>query len=253
MPRSSGVRQPTCSSRDMAMSVFERRTSRILAAVQKLKELDDEFDVANAAVSRFDFDLGGARRERALLDPALHGLDLADLGRAEIAAINEGRDRREEGPAEIEIARDGPTFDERLTFPRSTGRFIIAERRGERARQRALIALGSKPHVDPIGDAQRGVVGEQSDDFATHPREKFGVGDDARTGGLPFGVVQENQVDVRAVIQLVAAELAERQDDERGGVAVGTAGPSVPRLGTLTREPVRRLRRRHRQVRTDLA
>ena len=52
------------------------------AAVQELEELDDELDVADAAVAGLDLDLGRPRREGPLLDPPLHRLDLADLGGA---------------------------------------------------------------------------------------------------------------------------------------------------------------------------
>ena len=65
----------------------------ILAAVQQLEELDDELDVADAAVAGLDLDLGRAGRERPLLDPPLQRLDLGDLGGAEVAAIDERRDR----------------------------------------------------------------------------------------------------------------------------------------------------------------
>ncbi len=72
----------------------------ILAAVQELEELDDELDVADAAAAGLDLDLRRAGRDGALLDPPLQGLDLGDLGRAEVAAIDERRDRFEEGPAQ---------------------------------------------------------------------------------------------------------------------------------------------------------
>ena len=68
----------------------------VLAAVEQLEELDDELDVADAAVAGLDLDLGGPRRHGPLLDPPLQGLDLADLGAAEIASVDERLDRVEE-------------------------------------------------------------------------------------------------------------------------------------------------------------
>ena len=65
----------------------------VLAAVEELEELDDELDVADAAAAGLDLDLGGAGRDGALLDPPLQRLDLGDLGRAQVAAIDERGDR----------------------------------------------------------------------------------------------------------------------------------------------------------------
>ncbi len=71
----------------------------VLAAVEELQELDDELDVANPAMPGLDLDGGRPRRDRPLLDPPLHRLDLADLGPTEVAAVDERGDRGEEvGP-----------------------------------------------------------------------------------------------------------------------------------------------------------
>ena len=72
----------------------------VLAAVQELEELDDELDVADAAAAGLDLDLGGAGGDGALLDPPLERLDLGDLGRAQVAAVDERRDRLQKGPAQ---------------------------------------------------------------------------------------------------------------------------------------------------------
>ncbi len=56
----------------------------ILAAIQQLEKLNDEFDVAYPPCSGLDFDLGVPGRHRALLDPALERLDLADLRRVQM-------------------------------------------------------------------------------------------------------------------------------------------------------------------------
>ncbi len=93
----------------------------VLAAVEELEELDDELDVADAAVAGLDLDLGGAGRDRPLLDPPLQRLDLGDLGGAQVAAIDERRDRLEEGPAQVEVAGDGAALDQRLALPGPPG------------------------------------------------------------------------------------------------------------------------------------
>ena len=66
-----------------------------VAAVEELQELDHELDVANAAVA----DLHVADLVVAvdvLLDPPLEGLDAADVGPAQVAAVDPGRKLREE-------------------------------------------------------------------------------------------------------------------------------------------------------------
>ena len=78
----------------MAISVLAMADLGVLAAVEELEELDDELDVADAAAARLDLDLGGPRRDGPLLDPPLHRLDLADLGAAEVASIDERRRSR---------------------------------------------------------------------------------------------------------------------------------------------------------------
>ena len=147
----------------------------ILAAMQQLEELDDELDVANPAAAGLDLDLGGAGRDGALLDPPLEGLDLGDLGGAEIAAIDKRLDRLEKGLAQREVAGDRAALDQRLPLPGAAAGHVIAERRVERPRQRPLLAVGPQPHVDAIGDPQRRVVGQQADDVAAHAGKELGV------------------------------------------------------------------------------
>ena len=175
----------------------------ILAAVQQLQELDDELDVANAASARLDLDLGGPGRDGALLDPPLERLDLGDLGRAEIAAIDERLDRLEKGLAQGEVARDRTALDERLALPGPAAGHVVAQRGVQRPRQCPLFAVGPQPHVDAIGDPQRGVVGQQPDDVAPHPGKELGVGHDLGALGLAVFVVEEDQIDVGAVVELL--------------------------------------------------
>ena len=50
---------------------------RQIAAVEQLQELDDEFDVADAAVAGFDVAVVGPFALAALLDAAFEGFDAA--------------------------------------------------------------------------------------------------------------------------------------------------------------------------------
>src|SRR3954469_6142177 len=89
----------------------------VLAAVEQLEELDDELDVADAAVAGLDLEIGPSRGDRALLDPPLQGLDLGDFAGAQVPAVDEGRDRLDERPAQVQVAGDRAAFDQRLTLP----------------------------------------------------------------------------------------------------------------------------------------
>ena len=178
-----------------------------------------------------DLDLGGPGRDGALLDPPLEGLDLGDLGGAEIAAIDKRLDRLEKGLAQGEVAGDRAALDQRLPLPGAAAGHVIAQRGVERPRQHPLFAVGTQPHVDAISDPQRGVVGQQPDDVAPHPRKELGVRDDLGPGRLAVFVVEEYQIDVGAVVELLAAELSQPQHDEPGGrtARASSARRSEPR------------------------
>ena len=208
----------------------------VLAAVEELEELDDELDVADAAVAGLDLDLGGAGGESALFDPPLHRLDFADLRAAQVTAVNEGCDGVQESFSEVKVAGDGSALDEGLPFPGASGGFVVAEGGGEGTGEGSLVAFRAEAHIDAIGHAEHSMVGEEADDFASHSGEEFGVGDGSRAKGLAFEVVEEDQIDVRAVVELLSAELAEGEDDEFPWGAVGAGGSAVFTLGASASE-----------------
>ena len=69
-----------------------------VAAVEQLEELDDELDVADAAAAGLHVAGAAADVERLLLDPPLQGLDAADVGVAQVAAIDPRRRAIRETP-----------------------------------------------------------------------------------------------------------------------------------------------------------
>ena len=72
----------------MASKVLPVRTLGQVAAVEQLQELDHELDVADAAAAGLHVALRAAFAVRALLDPPLEGLDAADVGPAQVAAVD---------------------------------------------------------------------------------------------------------------------------------------------------------------------
>ena len=209
----------------------------ILSAVEQLEELDHELDVTNAAVPGLDLEFGPTRRHRALFDSPLEGLDFRDLGRAQVAAIDERSDRLQERAAQVEVAGDRPALDQGLPLPGASTRHVVAQSGVQRACQCALFAVGPQPHVDPVGDAHRRVLGQQADDLGSHPPEELGIGDDPGTEGLTLLIVEEYEVDVGAVVELGAAELAQSQHDEPSGRSVLPAGRAEPLLGPGPSQP----------------
>ena len=120
-----------------------------------------------------------------------------------------------------QVAGDGADLDERLPFPGAAQRVVVGERAGQRARQRAAVAFGPQPQIDAIGLAAVGVRRQQPHDLADDAGEELVVADagDALAARGPFLVVDEHQVDVAGVVQLLAAELAEGEDDAAGRLA----------------------------------
>ncbi len=140
----------------------------------------------------------------------------------------------------VEIAGDRPALDQRLPLPGSAARHIVAQRGVERAGQRPLLAVGAQPHVDAIGDSQRRVVGQQPDELAPHPGEELGVGDDLGPAVCAILVVQEDQIDVGAVVELLAAQLAQAQHDEPCRRSAAVTRNAEASLGASPRQPQRR-------------
>ena len=89
-----------------------------VAAVEQLQELDDELDVANAAVARLDVAGVGALAVRALLDAAFERLDAGDVGPAQVAAIDPRFELFEKLAAQVQVAGDRPGLDHRPAVPR---------------------------------------------------------------------------------------------------------------------------------------
>ena len=120
--------------------------------------------------------------------------------------------------------------------------FVLAKCR-ERLHQQTAIAGGPQPRVDFVQAARRAVHREQVHEALAEPLEEQSVVDRLRAIGalrLAARVVQEHQVQVRAVAELQAAELAVRDHDHvrdaRRAARVGVTRHAVPRLDLRPRQ-----------------
>lgn len=216
--------------------------SCVAAAVHELEELDGELDVPQTAGAELQLavDLGGGD---VVDDPAAHLLHVGD----EVVALGGLPDERGDGldvlGAELGVARDGAGLQERLELPGLRPALVVGEVGGEGADEGAVAALGAQVGVDrPDGALDRGL---RADPHQVGGQPGRGL---ERLAFVSFPVADlfrklrdEDHVDVRDVVQLVAAALAHRDDGEpaQGGV-VGRGGAGDAERGA---------QRRRRQVR----
>ena len=191
-----------------------RAQRRVAPAAHELEELHAELDLANAA--RADLDVVGlSAPARRLEDAPVQVAQRLEQPEIEIAAIDEGRHALLEARAG---SRDDARLHPRIAFPCTRmGDEILLERR-ERRGERSRVAEGTKPHVDAERLAVRGRLRQQRDHLAPDARHAFAVASG----------VEEHEVDVGRDVELAAAELAQRGDDERvafkAGVGIGHRG-----------------------------
>jgi hypothetical protein len=95
-----------------------------------LLRLDEELDLANAAAA--ELDIVPLNRD-CVVAPirmylALHRMHVGDCREIEIFTPDERREVCEESLPGHEIARTGPRFDQRGTFPILSAAFVVVER-----------------------------------------------------------------------------------------------------------------------------
>ena len=180
-------------------------------AMNELVDLGKEFALANAAATAFQVEAGAERLPPGIMvpDPAGHATNLTD--RTEIQPPTPDKwpyDVKKTLP-QPDVTRTGPGPDERRPLPRQCARFIIGNGRIDRQRNRRHFGIGPQPQVN-TEDIPVAVAGLHD---LHHPRRnphrRFGgfVPLPARQG---FGVKDQDRINVRTVIQFLAAMFAKR-------------------------------------------
>jgi hypothetical protein len=193
------------------------------AAVETLEALDEKLDIADAAGGELDVDFGGVEFAGGeLFVDAEAGLgDGFDGGEVEGGGVDERFDEGEKGAAGGGVAGGGAGLDEHLEFPVAAAGLVVGLGGFEGHDDFAVAAFGAEAEIDAVANAFGGVAGEEvGDEVGDFLRELF-VGDDGGAGGVAVGGIEEDEVDVGAVVELFAAELADGENGEgRAGEAV---------------------------------
>ena len=134
--------------------------------------------------------------------------------------------------AQRPVAGDGARLQPHRPLPRLAERLVVGEQRGQRQRERTLPAARPQAQVDAEAEAVRRHLGERARHLLGHADEELAHG--ASVGQLAVALVDVDQIDVGAVVELAAAELAHAEDDE---------GDGQESLTPLLRQPLRGYRR----------
>ena len=190
--------------------------------MDQLVALGEELDFANPAAAALEIEAGAEALALRIMiaDQPGDRLGLADRAEIERAAPDERMDRLEEIAAERAIAGGLAGANEGGALPRQRGGFVIADRRIDRQRDRGHFRRRPKPQVDAKGIAFLGPFLEQLDKPLPDPERRL-AGILARAPRQRVRIVEKDEIDVGGIIELVTAQLAERDHGEAAGRRVG--------------------------------
>ena len=233
---------------------------RIVAGVEQLKGLHEELDLADAAHAELHVLPRAAPGLERVVDRVLHAAHLADDGAVETRSEDEGAHQLEEAIGDRGVAGGVARLDQRLALPQLGALGDVRAVGLERQHHGAHPPLGPEPEVHAEGVALLGDRLERIHDGAGRLGEVFAVGHAAGFSARrqPVVAVDEDQIDVRGVVELAAAQLAHADYRQPRRLAVLARGravqrakpllrPSPGRVQTQVGEP-RQLLRRHREV-----
>ncbi len=194
-----------------------------LPPVDQLEGLDDEFDLPDPSLAELYVRNAAPAGGEISVDPLLDAGDLIEGAHVEGAPVDEGLNQVDEGAAQRDRSGRGPGLDERLPLPRLSPRLVIDPAARKRVGEGALPPLGPQAGVHPENVAFLGVLGHQRDQPLRQPGVELIVRDavlaaspgprDPRRSTLVRGI-DEEQVNVRADVQLLAAMFSQCDDGE---------------------------------------
>ncbi len=186
--------------------------------------LGEKFDLANAAAAELEIEprRGLARAALLVADAMGQPAHLVDRSEIEAAAPDEGTDVIEEGLPRRNVAGAGARADEGGAFPRQRRALVMRGGGVERQGQRADFGGGAQPQVDAEDVALAGDLRQQADDLAgialrCLPRLV------ALAARESIGIVEQDRVDVRGIVELARAMLAQREPDHALRLGIGHA------------------------------
>ena len=223
---------------------------RVVAAVHELQGLGKELDLADAPVPELEIPLPAvAVGELLPLDARLHVAQLLHRGKVQVTAVDEQPHVVQERLAQLQVPGHGPRLDQGRPLPALAPGLVVEEGRGHRLRRRPLAPHRPKPQVGAEHQAVLGHLAHCMGQAFRELAEEFRGRDDAAACRL-IGLVEVDEVDVRAEVELPSAELAHAEHDE----AVVPRGarkphPAVPPFQVRPAEPAGRVQREVRQGR----
>ena len=186
---------------------------RLVAAVEQQEHLCEQLDFADAAAAFLDVPVQVAVPGMLPIGARLVARKLLDGGVVEILAVDEWRDELHEFPAQRPVARYGPRLEQREPLERLAEVLVVLRRLLQRIDEVPARAHRPQAHVDAIEIALGRVLAEQRREPASQPL----VAVMRVAGRLDRYVIDVDQVDVGAVVQVHAAELAHADDREPSG------------------------------------
>ena len=253
--REQAVLRQLRQRRERLRVLEERRPPR----VQELQRLRDEFDLPDAAAPQLHVAVQFAGLHHLRLDARFDRRDLPQRAGAERTRIAEGVHHLQELRRQLRRAGHAPRFDQHHALPRLAPLRVVNLAARQRAHQRPGVAFRSQPQVHPVQKAQRRHARHLADKRLHELREKLVVRHHGRhlrrlagsgVEDAAFLAVEKDQIHIRAIVQLLPAQLAHAENTEfrrlPALVGVLVPGRAIPRYKLL---PAQLIHRRERDLR----
>src|SRR4029453_12369413 len=176
----------------------------MLRAVDKLKCLHDEFDLANAAPSQLDVALEIVGSDHVALDASLDVGDLIEQIGRRTFGINKRLMLPQEFISQLATAGDSACFNQSQALPGFAETGIVIFHALERPGEWPGRTFRTKAQINAKEGAFRMTCGKCLKAFFSQPVEELVIGQLRRE--LAFLAVEKKKVDIGAVIQLGASE-----------------------------------------------